>query len=106
MNYLLPLLLLVVACSPSSSQYEMTSTAKWKMATIEVHWMHSQAEVDTVCSAMKDMGMGNHYNACARSKPDSNVCEIYTLQPNDFDDTKNLVTLGHESWHCFGATHK
>lgn len=107
MKYLLILLAItIVACSPAPNEYVTTSSAKWKMATIEVHWMRSPAEVDMVCSEMYDIGIGNAYAACARTKPGSNVCEIYAIQPADFDDTKNLTTFGHESWHCFGATHK
>lgn len=99
---------ILAACSPSSTNtYETTNKAQWGTATIEIHWMHTQADVDNFCTSLKDMGGGNHYGACARSKPsDIKICEIYMVQPDNFDDTKNLATLGHEAWHCFGAIHK
>ena len=98
----------LAACSLSTKEtYEITSKAKWESAKIEIHWMHTQIDVDKFCTDLKDMGPGNHYNACARSKPnDINVCEIYMVQPYNFEDTNTLATLGHETWHCLGATHK
>ena len=96
------------ACSPSSTNtYETTSKAKWSSTTIEIHWV-AKSEINSVCQNLgtNDGGTGE-YNACARSKPDAvNICEIYTVQPENFDDTNTLQVLGHETWHCLGATHK
>lgn len=100
---------LIAACSPSPStdQYEMVHKSDRNVTRIEIHWMHSTAEVDSFCSSLKDMGTGNHYGACARGKPNDPLsCEIYMVQPMNFDDHKPLETLGHEAWHCLGAVHK
>ena len=100
--------IVLAGCSPSSTNtYETTSQAKWKSTTIEIHWV-AETDINSVCQNLgtNDSPSGE-YNACARSKPDSiNICEIYAVQPTNFDDTGNLQVLGHETWHCLGATHK
>lgn len=104
----LSVLLIVAACTQSSSnEYETVHKADRDVTRIEIHWMHSAKEVDEFCTSLKDMGPGNHYKACARGKlNDPLTCEIYTLQPSNFDDHEPLETLGHEAWHCLGAVHK
>lgn len=98
---------LIIGCSPSSADvYTTTSKAKWPTTTIEVHWV-AKADITRVCS---ELGAGDStsggYAACARSKPNTiSTCEIYTVQPEKFDDAFNINSLGHETWHCLGATH-
>lgn len=108
MNYKICMLsiLLIAGCSPTDGSYTTTSKAKWDMSKIEIHWV-SKEDISDVCKGMgTGDGSGGDYNGCARSKPsDPAVCEIYTVQPHNFDDTANLATLGHETWHCLGATH-
>lgn len=98
----------LAGCSPNASNtYETTSRATMNTTTIEVHWV-SRENISEVCSKLgaADSPSGM-YNACARSKPNNiNICEIYAVQPLDFDDTNTLAVFGHESWHCFGAKHK
>ena len=75
--------------------------------TIETHWI-SSSEISSVCKGLgtHDGGDGSDYNGCARSKPgDLHVCEVYAVRPESFDDTSDLQVFGHETWHCFGATH-
>ena len=106
-NIVFCIICFLVACSPAPTDvYETTSQAKWSTATIEIHWVR-KADINDVCNKLgaSDSPSG-FYNACARSKPNSNVCEIYAVQPSKFDDTPTLTTFGHEVWHCFGATHK
>jgi hypothetical protein len=108
---LMGLAIILAACSTSPSytygNSQTKTEAKWSSTSIEVHWI-SKADISRIC---KELGATDSssdiYSACARSKPNTvNVCEIYTVQPKNFDDTKNLTILGHEAWHCFGATHK
>jgi hypothetical protein len=110
MNYKFLVLsaIMLAGCTPSNnSTYETTSKAKWESSKIEIHWV-SKDEISDVCKSMgTGDGSGSDYNGCARSKPaDPNVCEIYAVQPESFDDSTNLAILGHETWHCLGATHK
>jgi hypothetical protein len=87
--------------------YETTSRAKWDSTVIEIHWV-TKSKISEACVNLgtSDSPTGG-YAACARSKPNTtNVCEIYAVQPENFDDSNNLNSLGHEVWHCLGATHK
>lgn len=94
-----------------SKMYETTSRSKWSSITVEVHWI-SPNRISDFCKAKGTRDGGgdvatNVYAGCARSKPsDINVCEVYVVEPKDFDDTERLMHFGHEVWHCFGASHK
>jgi hypothetical protein len=105
------LLFTLAACGPNANkQYETANQSKWNKTTIEVHWV-KKSEVSDICKGFgtNDGGPGGEnatYAGCAFSKPDDiTVCEIYAVQPEDFDDHSQLETFGHESWHCFGAKH-
>jgi hypothetical protein len=99
---------LLIACGPSEiKMYNMTSRDRWTVATIETHWIN-KSNIDSTCKKLGTNDEGaTQYKGCARSKPgDMSICEIYTVRPEDFDDTDKLQSLGHELWHCLGATHK
>ena len=107
-KYFVIILALLAACGPTStSRYETTSTSRWATKTIEVHFM-PQNKIDEKCKAIGGIQYhGDKFEACARTKPENaNICEIYAAEPFNFDDSRKLETLGHETWHCFGATHK
>lgn len=98
---------LLVACSPQPTEvYHTTSKDKWKTTSIEIHWM-SKTEVNNKCMQLGATDAPNAaYAGCARSKPESeSICEVYSTRPANFDDKVALETLGHEIWHCLGATH-
>jgi hypothetical protein len=93
---------LVAALVGCSTVPQPTTSSKWNTATIEMHWLKKQ-EVGETCH---QLGLPNaEFNGCARSKPNSNICEIYMAEPTSFDDKFPLEILGHETWHCFGAVH-
>jgi hypothetical protein len=109
---LISLALSLSACQPSSPTgvvYNMTSKSTWNTKTIEMHWMNEKQVNDTCIqygTTSGGTGAGIGYEACARTKPsDPSICEIYAVQPSNFEDTKNLSTIGHELWHCMGAKH-
>lgn len=89
----------------------MINKAKWSKTTIEIHWLPTQQAVSDKCISLgtndgPEAGP-KAYNGCARSKPDDiKICEIYLVEPKNFDDREALEALGHETWHCFGAKHK
>ena len=103
--------LFLAACSPSSDNkyYDTLSKSQWSKTKIEVIWMPSLEAANEKCtklSAKVDPFSGGAFAACARSKPDDiSVCEIYTVEPESFDDNVRLANLGHEVWHCLGAKH-
>lgn len=106
-------LLVLTACSPvsDSERYETINTSKWNTATIEVNWFSSVRAVSEKCASLGTNDGPNDspqkYNGCARTKPtDSRICEVYAVEPKNFDDTHTLEIFGHEVWHCFGAKHK
>lgn len=100
--YVLLLLLLAAGCSQQGNN---ETKADRNMATIQVIW-GNPADVDNVCRSYGLTGDGE-FNGCARSKPgNAAVCEIYTTEPRNFEDTKALQVLGHEVYHCLGGTHK
>lgn len=106
-SYLIIGVLLTVACSNQPTEvYQTTSKDKWKTTSIEIHWM-SKTDVNNKCIQLGTVdGPSASYAACARSKPDNeSICEVYTTRPANFDDAVALETLGHEIWHCLGATH-
>lgn len=71
--------------------------------TIEMHWLPRTENVTATCHLL---GLKTQANGCARSKPDeAYVCEIYAVEPKSFSDESLLAILGHEVWHCLGATH-
>jgi len=101
---------LLLACNPSNNSFfETINPSKWNKTTIDVKWV-SAGRIDDVCKGLganDGPPSGGKYTACARSKPDDiNVCEIYAVEPNSFDDNNGLATFGHEVWHCLGAKHK
>ena len=93
-----------------SKQYDTLNRSKWTTATIEVHWI-SADRISDVCKSLgtKDGGGNpatNVYGGCARSKPGNiKICEVYAVEPRDFDDLEHIKHFGHEAWHCFGARH-
>lgn len=101
------MLLALAACSQNTDQYDTTSKAKWDHTKVEIHWTNKDEVSDTCKSFGTDTNGGGDYNGCAFSKPNTtDTCEIYVVQPSKFDDQAALQVLGHELWHCLGATHK
>jgi hypothetical protein len=107
--------ILLASCSKKEEAnepyFETTRRSTIKQATIEVNWLPNEAAVSKKC-----LSLGTNdgppdsvptYNGCARTKPtDVSVCEVYVVEPKDFDDKETLQVFGHEVWHCFGARHK
>lgn len=90
--------------SPSSRQYELVSKDDRRSTTIEVTWIPKD-RISAKCISLGAQD-GRVYRGCARSHPkDVTICEIYAVQPRDFDDRDALYHFGHEAWHCFGAKH-
>jgi hypothetical protein len=89
----------LVGCA---AQPLVATQARWQHASIEAHWV-SKKDIGEVC---KKLGLEtSQFNGCARSKPNSAVCEVYAVQPTSFDDVGPLEVFGHEVWHCLGAKH-
>ena len=106
--------LVLTACTPSGDvqRYEMVSKSRWNTATIEVNWLPSVEAVSRKCLELgtndgPNEGGEKKYDGCARSKPSNEkICEVYVVEPSNFDDEVRLEKFGHEVWHCFGARHK
>ncbi len=102
-------IIFLASCGPQgdSKMYDTTSQDRWRIATIEVIWVPAN-KISEKCKSLGTVsgGPGGEYAGCARSKPSNiRVCEVYAVRPKDFDDKNRLMHLGHEVWHCFGATH-
>lgn len=89
-------------------KYKTLRASIYNTADIEVAWA-DPIEVDKKCRKWaphlrnESMLLGG----CARSKPgDTDTCQIIVAEPRSFEDHLRLNLLGHEVWHCFGATHK
>ena len=105
MNRILLLLstLLLASCD-NAGFYKSSSPPKWTTTTIEVTWLVSDEAVTQKCQELGLPTTGA--NGCARSKPDNiAICEVYAVQPRDFNDSARLETFGHEVLHCLGAKH-
>jgi hypothetical protein len=75
--------------------------------TVTVHWQASDTRVEAECRRRAGSGasLGPHrLGGCAGVRGDR--CEIIAVQPASFLDTARLSILGHELWHCLGATHR
>jgi hypothetical protein len=108
MKKILLIALLLASCQAGDGkQYDTTSKAKWSTTTIAIHW-GTKEETNDVCTSLGTSdGSGDAYNGCAQSNPKNvDICDVYVVQPTDFDDEEALKALGHETWHCLGATHK
>lgn len=87
------------ACNQGSGESRSDRTR----ASVELHWLAQTANVTAACQAL---GLKTASNGCARSKPgEAYICEIYAVEPRSFSDGARLTILGHELWHCLGATH-
>lgn len=79
------------------------TSAKWDQTTIKVVWM-SVEDANNTCKRLGVRPLhGTDVIACAAVG--NGFCTIYTKQPRSFVDRAALTTLGHETWHCFGAVH-
>lgn len=90
----------ILGCTQGTGETSSDRTA----SSVEMHWMSAGA----VSDACHQMGVVGHdsLNGCARSKPgNAAVCEIYAVEPKNFEDSNALKVLGHELWHCMGAKH-
>lgn len=103
------LILLLVGCTSTTNldSYETTSRDIYQTANIHVTWLSEQETQQFCSSIVKSKIKHTTYFGCVRSHPkDSDICQIFLPRPNDFNDAIRIYTLGHETWHCFGATHK
>jgi uncharacterized lipoprotein NlpE involved in copper resistance len=108
--------LIIVGCQPASDgmsgQYKTTSKDRWEDATVHVNWVRDQTALNEKCQSFAAKYTGNHpaqFGACtlvvSDGKSSTGTCEIYAIRPRSFNDNANLRVLGHEFWHCLGATH-
>lgn len=103
MKYILILLVIVLA-SCDVNNINFISSSDRNVATISMFWQRNTEEVTKKCNSL---GLTYSANGCARSNPTNiNICEVYVVEPANFDDKTRLAILGHEVWHCFGAKHK
>jgi hypothetical protein len=67
---------------------------------VYVHW-ETMEQINKSCP---DIGF---IYACARLEivGTEAVCHIHAVRPKDFNDVVPLQILGHEVFHCFGASH-
>jgi hypothetical protein len=93
-------LVLLVSCD-KFYDYETTSKSTITTNTVTVKWFDSDKEVAEACVTE---GLHHIANGCAFGT--TSHCTIYAVQPSSFDDKHRLEILGHELWHCLGATHK
>ena len=99
------LLISLLLIATSAQSQELVSKSRWTLKTVEVHFIRTKSAVTDKCVELGLTGSDRYYG-CARTKPDNDaICEVYMVEPRDFDDEKALETLGHETWHCFGAKH-
>jgi hypothetical protein len=97
----------MTACGPQQGQYDTIKKSDRTFTSVQMHWV-AASDINQVCSKLgASDGSGDTYTACALSDPQNpGVCDIYTVEPDSFDDTPNVTLLGHEMWHCLGAKHK
>ena len=82
-----------------SPQPPLTVKSSIPEVTVKVNWVQSVDQISQACGANNRLLYG-----CAYSYP-GNRCEIYVIEPRDFNDIALLAMLGHEFWHCLGARH-
>jgi hypothetical protein len=103
-SILLLLAALSLAACDNAGLYKGSTPPKWQAASIEVTWLANDEAVTKKCQELGLPTTG--VNGCARSKPDNiAICEVYVVQPRDFNDSSRLEVLGHEVLHCLGARH-
>ena len=92
-------LLIVVGCGAVTEAYWESKPATISDDTITLSWrMVSEEEVAGYCGGKEST------KGCAIQGP--KFCKIFFVKPKDFNDTTKLTILGHEVWHCMGATHE
>lgn len=111
MNLLL-LLLLLSGCGLLNTNQNAASQSVATKTIVTVQFA-SADKVDEICKDKEEFATNKpaemwKYYGCAlvkQNEPGVTVCEIAAEEPKDFADTKRLAILGHELWHCLGATH-
>jgi hypothetical protein len=76
-------------------QPQLVSRGALTEARVRVIWVNSEIELLMVCGPSRD--------GCALGHGE---CVIWAYRPKDFNDEPTLAVLGHELWHCLGATHE
>lgn len=114
MRKLIPTLLLclyVAACyqvTDYGPQPKMTLDAWRDRVVVYTHWVNDVKEILEACPEL-DPSKTKIFEGCAVSEmiaEDQWICNIYVQKPVDFNDEARLATLGHETFHCFGAVHE
>lgn len=85
-----------------NNQGEITSKARWNSAQIHIRWARDVRHAIQLC-AEAGPRIKKALASCAWGT--SEGCNVVAVQPKDFYDIRALAILGHEVWHCFGATH-
>lgn len=102
--------LLLAACEYQVTGYDkqppLTHDSDATYTFVAVKWVDGVDALRDKCVAVPNRII----EACAHvvrdgKFADTTSCTIYAIKPRDFNDQILLVTLGHEFWHCLGATH-
>jgi hypothetical protein len=111
MRRLLALILLVLCTSSCYAitgypeQPKMIDGPSVTSTVVTVDWVRGVDEMQRLCSP--ELGTDKIWYACASVSRIGNTtfCTIHAIMPKDFNDEVLLAVLGHEFYHCLGATH-
>lgn len=82
-----------------TEQPKTLSKATMDRTSVEIHWVKDVDALFEHCTQTP----GIVIVACARRE--WWTCQVWAVQPDDFNDVAKLAILGHEIWHCLGAQH-
>ncbi len=69
-------------------------------------WDHYfEEDPGATCALMDAKYPNSAYLGCSNLS-EKGHCTIVMQKPKDFNDKSNLMILGHEMMHCFGAAHE
>jgi hypothetical protein len=88
-------------------QPSITTGGSVERSTIHIHVVRDFAELQRKClnSDPNYVVYACAYPSVDYVTPKKSLCTIFTALPDNRDDTARIAILGHETWHCFGATH-
>lgn len=79
-----------------------------KHVQLHIHWVKTVDELATAPCHSRIRGKTTY--ECAMwvvnpDAPDTGSCDLYTLEPADFNDKLRLALMGHGLWHCLDSIH-